>query len=272
MARPKSNGQYAKLSSTYYFDDAILEAGEQAEVVWTRCLAFLSGASSDGFITDMQMKAAVGIGLRSVPKRVEKLIEVGLLERVDGGFVARSWLKWNKTASEIGRELARDRERKARTGAEVPPNSGRNPDGFQTDSGSQYKDKSSQVKDKDNVPLPRADVSSICTLLADLIESNGSPRPKVTKTWEDSARLLLDKDGRELESAARLIRWSQQSSFWKANILSMPKFREKYDQLRLQANQELEQRQQERPSAAQRAASLVGTFNTDQHALEEPWT
>ena len=145
MARPKSNGQYAKLSATYYFDDAILEAGEQAEVMWTRCLAFLSSASSDGFITEMQMKAAVGIGLRSVPKRVEKLIEVGLLMRVDGGFVARSWLKWNKTASEIGRELAKDRERKARTVADLPLNSGRNPDGFQTDSSDQYKDKSIQT-------------------------------------------------------------------------------------------------------------------------------
>lgn len=113
MARPKSNGAYAKLSSRYYFDDAILAAGEQSEVMWTRCLAFLSSADSDGFITEMQMRSAIGIGLRSVPKRVEKLVEVGLLEHVQGGFVARSWLKWNKSAEEYGRHLAKDRERKA---------------------------------------------------------------------------------------------------------------------------------------------------------------
>jgi hypothetical protein len=248
MARPKSNGQYAKLSATYYFDDAILEAGEQAEVMWTRCLAFLSASSSDGFVTEMQMRAAVGIGLRSVPKRVEKLIEVGLLERVDGGFVARSWLKWNKTASEIGRELAKDRERKARKDAENTPNSERKSEPFQPDSSPQYKDKSIQVKDKDkdtgNEPLTRPDVSSLCTLLADLIEANGSRRPNITKAWATSARLLLDADGRDHESASRLIRWTQGNSFWKANVLSMPKFREKYDQLRLAANKELEDRQQ----------------------------
>jgi hypothetical protein len=38
--------------------------------------------------------------------------------------------------------------------------------------------------------------------------------------------------------AARLIQWAQDDSFWRANILSMPKFRAKYDQLRLQAEQE----------------------------------
>lgn len=263
MARPKSNGTYAKLSARYYFDDAILAAGEGAEVMWTRCLAFLSSSASDGFITEMQMKAAVGIGLRSVPKRVEKLIEVGLLERVEGGFVARSWLKWNKTATEIGMELARDRERKARKQADAPPDSEWNPDGFRTDSGDQYKDKSSQVKDKVNVPTPRADVSSLCDLLADLIESNGSKRPPVTKAWEDAARLMLDKDDRDVEGAARLIHWSQQHPFWKANVMSMPKFREQFDRLRLQANQEREARLQTNDRGSKRDTELLAFMTRD---------
>jgi hypothetical protein len=160
--------------------------------------------------------------------------------RVDGGFVARSWLKWNKTASEIGRELAKDRERKARTGAEVTLNSARNEAGFQADSSPQYKDKSIQVKDKDkdtgNDPLTRPDVSSLCNLLADLIERNGSLRPTIGKTWTEAARKMIDIDGRDLDSASRLMRWTQADTFWKANVLSMPKFREKYDQLRLAAN------------------------------------
>lgn len=267
MARPKSNGTYAKLSARYYFDDAILAAGEGAEVMWTRCLAFLSSSASDGFITEMQMKAAVGIGLRSVPKRVEKLIEVGLLERVEGGFVARSWLKWNKTATEIGMELARDRERKARKQADAPPDSEWNPDGFRTDSGDQYKDKSSQVKDKVNVPTPRADVSSLCDLLADLIESNGSKRPPVTKAWEDAARLMLDKDGRDVEGAARLIHWSQQHPFWKANVMSMPKFRDQFDRLRLQANQEREQRLQTSDRGSRRDDELLAFMTRDDDTM-----
>lgn len=83
---------------------------------------------------------------------------------------------------------------------------------------------------------PRLDVEKACTLLADLIEANGSKRPTITQHWRDSARRMIDLDGVALEDVLGAIRWSQNNEFWRANILSMPKLRQKYDQLRLQAN------------------------------------
>jgi hypothetical protein len=41
-----------------------------------------------------------------------------------------------------------------------------------------------------------------------------------------------------------MIRWCQADEFWRGNILSMPKLREKYDQLRLKA---LERREKPAP-------------------------
>jgi hypothetical protein len=93
---------------------------------------------------------------------------------------------------------------------------------------------------KGDVPEIRADVSSLCELLADLIEENGSIRPNIGQGWHDSARLLLDKDKRPYEQIEILIRWCQHSSFWRANVLSMPKFRDQFDKLRLARNAELE--------------------------------
>ena len=78
------------------------------------------------------------------------------------------------------------------------------------------------------------DVSRLCSILADLIEANGSKRPNIAKGWLDSARLLLDLDKRPLTEAISLIQWCQASPFWRANIMSMPTFRDKYDTLRLQ--------------------------------------
>jgi len=72
-------------------------------------------------------------------------------------------------------------------------------------------------------------------LLAALIAQNGSRRPQVGKRWADAERLLLERDKRDRSEAERLIRWCQRDEFWRANVLSMPKFREKYDTLRLQA-------------------------------------
>ena len=81
----------------------------------------------------------------------------------------------------------------------------------------------------------REDVQSLCQHLADRIVANGSKQPNIGKGWIDAARLLLDRDARDLDEAHRLIDWCQDDSFWRTNILSMPKFREKYDALRLKA-------------------------------------
>jgi len=96
--------------------------------------------------------------------------------------------------------------------------------------------------------IQRADVERLCRHLADRIEVNGSERPAITRRWRDSARLMLDRDGHTEQQVTAAIDWCQDSEFWRANILSMPKLREKYDQLRLQATRE--NGSSDRPSAA----------------------
>jgi len=83
-----------------------------------------------------------------------------------------------------------------------------------------------------------ADVESIaeCEHLADWIERNGSKRPAVTKAWLQAADRLKRLDGRTHEQVMTCIDWCQRDEFWRSNVLSMPKLREKYDQLRLVAS------------------------------------
>lgn len=82
---------------------------------------------------------------------------------------------------------------------------------------------------------PRDDVERICQHLADRIAGNGSRRPTITAAWRDSARLLLDRDQRTEAQVHTAIDWCQDDTFWRGNVLSLPKLRDKYDQLRLQA-------------------------------------
>lgn len=81
----------------------------------------------------------------------------------------------------------------------------------------------------------RDDVDRICTHLADRIENNGAKRPAIGKGWRDAARLMLDADNRSEDDVHAAIEWCQSDEFWRSNILSLPKLREKYDTLRLQA-------------------------------------
>lgn len=92
-----------------------------------------------------------------------------------------------------------------------------------------------QGKETTSSDASRPDVERVCAHLADRIEGNGSNRPKIGKGWRDEARLMIDKDGRSEEQIHSAIDWCQDSTFWRGNVMSIPKLREKYDQLRLAA-------------------------------------
>jgi hypothetical protein len=108
----------------------------------------------------------------------------------------------------------------------------------------------------DAPPEPlRHDVDQLCTRLRDRMVGNGCKAPTITKAWRDAARLLLDKDERDLTKALNLLDWTQDDDFWRANIQSMPKFRAQYDQLRLKAVAEHEQKQRQTTRDSQRQQS-----------------
>jgi hypothetical protein len=54
--------------------------------------------------------------------------------------------------------------------------------------------------------------------------------------WANEMRLLNENDKRDESRIRRLITWCQQDNFWKPNILSPGKLREKFDQLELRMN------------------------------------
>lgn len=122
--RTRRVGAYAKLLANYASDDALMAAGEAAELLFVRGLAFCATSDADGYITDAQVERYVGAGMKDAMKRALRLCEVGVWQRVTGGFVVRSWLKIHESSVEKGRRRKADRERKAR------------PD-FQTDSDTQ---------------------------------------------------------------------------------------------------------------------------------------
>ena len=113
----------------------------------------------------------------------------------------------------------------------------------------------SRRRDLEPVDPPREDVERICDHLARRIEANGAKRPTVTTKWHDSARLLIDRDGRTEQQVHAAIEWCQADEFWRANILSLPKLREKFDQLRLQAQRRtgISRRQDETDQLFERA-------------------
>lgn len=134
-----------------------------------------------------------------------------------------------------------DRERKV---TEVPPQDHGSSDGPHGSSGpgtGEQGNRGTGEKDMSATAPPpapaetREDVEQVCERLRAAIVSNGSKDPGISSKWRTEARLLLDRDGRDLEETLFLVDWCQHNDFWRSNILSMPKFRQKYDTLRMQS-------------------------------------
>lgn len=105
----RRNGSFAPLSAHYYDDDAVIAAGEKAELLYVRSLAFAARKPTDGFISDLQLTT---FRLPGVAARAQRLVDVGLWERVDDGYRIKAWLKHNASRAEIEEKQRRDAARK----------------------------------------------------------------------------------------------------------------------------------------------------------------
>ena len=127
--RLKRPGTYAPLATHYYDDPKIIEAGEEAEVLYTRMLAYASGQpEAEGVIPDAVVRFRLGLDIEVTGKgtgkgtgngtgkgtgnRVERLEHAGLVEREGDCWRIVAWLRWNKSGAEIDRDRANDRRRK----------------------------------------------------------------------------------------------------------------------------------------------------------------
>ncbi|MFE7462354.1 hypothetical protein ACWFMI_24790 [Nocardiopsis terrae] len=102
-------------------------------------------------------------------------------------------------------------------------------------------DENPEDSDEDKDPEPvREDVERVCAHLRQCVIESGMPahRVNITKRWRDAARLLMDRDGVAEDQVIRAIDWVQSNEFWRPNIRSMPKLREKFFTLRDRAAEE----------------------------------
>ncbi|MDQ1127593.1 hypothetical protein QE428_002626 [Microbacterium sp. SORGH_AS 505] len=96
-----------------------------------------------------------------------------------------------------------------------------------------------------------ADVRRLSEVLAEAVRANGHKVGTVGQTWWAACDRLMRLDGYTAAQVEWMIAWATAHEFWAANIRSMPKLREKFSTLVLQAKREAGQ------SSGRRAASVV---------------
>lgn len=200
------------------------------------------------------------IALRESKRAVAELEKAGLIESRGADWYCHDYLEHQRSAAEVAamkekRRVSGSLGGKARAANIASAKASASDSPKQTPSkvvAEEELEKETEELLRSSKPTTevvaiRQDVDRICEALADLVEANGSKRPRVLDAWRDSARLLMDKDGRSEQQILWLLNWCQSDSFWRGNILSMPTFREKFDRLRLAAQREYESRKATNP-------------------------
>lgn len=267
----KRPGRYAALAGGYYDDPAIIAAGPDAELLYIRMISWCSmHPETDGVIHSEV--ALHRLGFTDASARLEALEDNDLITLEDNTITLISWTRWNGSWSDIkasdDARKASARERKARQRARkaskhndaetapIAPTAPNEPTPAPADS-----------HEPDTTPLEatvidlepdveaveagtadnaktneRPDIDAICDHMADSVAARTGRRPRITKRWRDAARLMIDRDQRPVDQIHAAIEWVARSDFWAANILGIPKLRDKWDTIYLQAKRDKQPR------------------------------
>jgi hypothetical protein len=244
-ARHESDG----LVPLEWFEDKLPDSAEREEV--------LSVMLDVGLIEKLSAgdRKRVKISRVKRGKTVEVVVTYGPVG--EESYIVHDYLEFNEARVEAEGRRCADAERKTKIRGKEPdispsgdddPSAG-NPNGVRVESSGTprgirtvstspdptrpdptiEKTSSSLVED-------RPEVIKLSKQLSIAIVKN-DPKAKPageSKKWLDSIRLLLDADGRTVKEVGAVIDWCQADDFWRGNILSAPKLRQKFPQLALQ--------------------------------------
>lgn len=216
---------WVKLSVDYMNDPKVITAGPLGELLFVRALAYAK-KNNNPYLAEAVVPRLC-VGLETNPKELAStLVTVGLWHLDDNGYRIAAWDTWqaNDTSGQsAGGSLAMHNRWHKHTRSSTCVHC---QDGAADD-------KTTTSKEPKNAMMYLPEVTDACALLADLMVKNGARKPSINDGWLSEMERLNRIDGRDWDEIHKVIRWCQQDSFWRTNILSPSKLRKQYDQLKL---------------------------------------
>ena len=234
---------WAKVDDRLHSSAKWRAASKGARALWATALSWCADQETDGIVPS-HMLAALD-GTRGEARSLES---VGLWEASGDGWAFKNWREYQPTREQLDekRRIERERIATARANAKAkrdgvgtntsPTHDGvgvrlNNPDPTRPNKEESNDSSSSEIADA----IARPEIDYLLDILDGEIIRNGGKAPSRTKKNRDAVRLMLDRDKHTVDQIERAIRWCQADEFWRANILSASKLREKYETLRIAA-------------------------------------
>lgn len=101
--------EWFKLAANYADDPKIVAAGEQAELLFVRALAYCAREETAGHVSKNLVKR---LASSNANRRANMLVKVGLWVEVEDGYQIKRWADWQSELDALAARRQADRERK----------------------------------------------------------------------------------------------------------------------------------------------------------------
>lgn len=180
---------------------------------------------------------------------VDALVESGFLNEIDDALELHDWYDYAGKLMET-RKANRERQRRYRESKKQQETNAERNANVTRDVTVTKSERHAPTVPNPTVPNSTIDSNSVAKrfdddsipmklamhLKKEILNQDPSTKvPDDLTNWATEADRMIRLDKRDPREAAHLITWAQNDSFWRANILSMGKFRKQYDTLKRQA-------------------------------------
>lgn len=230
-----------KVDDTLAAHQKVRRAGVPAMGMWVLSGSYAAQQLTDGFVPEWFV-----LGFPGGRKYAQSLVTAGLWSEAvkdgENGWLFHDWKQANPLREQVlkEREAAKKRQASWRESRRDDAVSHGVTDGVTngvsnaapTRPDPTRREEELRSSSPKSADPPRTDVEGLCRYMHAAVTAIGV-KATIGEKWRDSARLMLDKDERDQHEIRAVIDWTMADPFWKANVHSVPKLRDKYDQLRL---------------------------------------
>ncbi|SMY01305.1 hypothetical protein BSP239C_03211 [Brevibacterium sp. 239c] len=231
-----------KVDDQLAFNAKIVAAGNEAMGLWVRAGSWSAAQLTDGFVP-IHMANAMANGMAK-ECGADALVMAGLWDEVDGGFQFHDWSEFQpdaetEKAKRKKRSLAGQKGAAARWGSKSDSKphgkSHGKPMANECDWDAPTRpDPTRPINTSSGFAEAHPDAAELIEWFNAQVTQNGFKKPSDTKANRDAARLLLGRDGISTERAREVAVWALADEFWRTNIRSFSKLRDKFETLEAQ--------------------------------------
>jgi hypothetical protein len=151
--------------------------------------------------------------------------------------MAKRWGKDNSVITDDNNVITKDNKGKESKGNKIKEKERK-----------EYTSSPKQVYDEQSIPYRLA-----FRLYENILSNNPDYKQPNLQSWANDVRLMIERDNRTEDQITYLMDWCQNHSFWKSNILSPSKLREKFDQLIMRVKEDIKKQNKQQEKEIPRA-------------------